>query len=208
MLDLNPQITLLEVGCAAGFLAQGVSPKVLKYMGVDLSPVSLKLARRLDLPNAVFRPANATVLPFGDSHFDRALCYDVFTNISDLEVCKKIIAEMARVVKPDGCFLIGSLADARAQVGYEQKVSELSASLPPFMDDPDIVSKKWMPWQYRLLTMWHKARKHQPSQIFCYYFDPDLFVGIGKDLGLKVEILPIHSRNPYASYRFNVLFLK
>jgi SAM-dependent methyltransferase len=208
MLDLSPQTDLLEVGCAAGFLARGLSVKVREYHGVDLSPASVKLASRLGLMNARFRTGNGVGLPYSDARFDRAVCYDVFTNISDLEVCRRIIAEMARVTKANGLFLIGSIADVRTQSDYEQRVVEVTASLPPIVEDLDTDARRWMPWRYRLLDKWRQLLNHPPSSIICYYFHPDFFVEVGSALGLGIEILPIHPLNPYVGYRFNALFRK
>jgi SAM-dependent methyltransferase len=208
MLDLSPETTLLEVGCASGFLAQGFSPHVGRYTGVDLSPVSLKLAGRLPLSNAEFKRGDGTALPFADAHFDRALCYDVFTNISDLNTCRRVIGEMARVTRPGGRFLIGSLAAASTQTGYEQKVGEVTDSLPPMVEDPEVASRRWVPWLYNLLARWHWAGSGQPPMISCYYFEPAFFEEVGKALGLRVEILPIHPANPYVGYRFNALYRK
>jgi SAM-dependent methyltransferase len=208
MLDLSPQTDLLEVGCAAGFLALGLSREVREYHGVDLSSTSLKLARRLGLTNAWFRPGDGTGLPFADGQFDRAVCYDVFTNISDLEVCRRIIAEMARVTKAKGRFLIGSLADARTQSAYEQRVCEVGEGLAPIEEDPDIASRCWMPWRYKLLEKWRRVGNVNPPSVVCYYFQPDFFVEVAHSMGLEVDIMPIHPLNPYVGYRFNALFRK
>jgi SAM-dependent methyltransferase len=208
MLDLGPHTDLLEVGCAAGFLARGLSPLVGAYHGVDVSSTSLKLAARLGLPNAQFRLADGAKLPFGNARFDRAICYDVFTNIAEIQVCRGIIAEMARVTKKGGRFLIGSLADANTQSGYEQRVREVSGSLPPVVEDRDMTARRWMPWRYRLLDRWHRLRHRGPSSIVCYYFQRDFFVETGRTLGLGVGILPMHPLNPYVGYRFNALFQK
>jgi SAM-dependent methyltransferase len=207
-LDLNPGITLLEVGCASGFLAQGLSPHVGRYTGIDLSPVSLKLAGRLPLTNAEFKRGDGTALPFAAARFDRAVCYDVFTNISDLNICRQVISEMARVTRPGGRFLIGSLAAASTQAGYEERVREVTESLPPMVEDPEVASRRWVPWMYKLLARWHRAGSGQPPTISCHYFEPAFFEEVGKALGLPVEILPIHSGNPYVGYRFNALFRK
>jgi hypothetical protein len=132
----------------------------------------------------------------------------VFTNIADMQVCRLIIAEMARVTEANGRFLIGSLADASMQSEYERRVREVNENLPPVEEDLDMAARRWMPWRYRLLNGWHRFRKRAPSSIVCYYFQPEFFVETGRMLGLGVEILPIHPLNPYVGYRFNALFQK
>jgi len=41
-----------------------------------------------------------------------------------------------------------------------------------------------------------------------YYFKRTDFVELGQQLGVQVEIHDIHPLNPYAGYRFNVVYAK
>ena len=70
--------SILEVGCASGFLAQLVAPRVSRYTGVDLSEHALHLARRLGLHGASFHAADGARLPFAEDSFDAAYCYACF----------------------------------------------------------------------------------------------------------------------------------
>ena len=207
--ELGPGVTLLEVGCAAGLLAKGISPLVCEYYGVDLSPVCLKLARRLGLPNAKFKTANGASLPFAEATFDRVLCYDVVTNISDLNILQQMVREMIRVTRPGGLVLIGSIFDTQTQAEYPQRIQEVSEKLPPAVEDPNIASYRWMPLHYRLLTMLRrKLAQGQSPLIQNHYHEQGFFVGLGQDLGLKAEVLTLHPLNPYRGYRYNVLYRK
>jgi ubiquinone/menaquinone biosynthesis C-methylase UbiE len=208
MLDLRPEVTLIEVGCAAGFLAKGLSPWVSEYYGVDVSTTSLKLAKRLGVPNAKFKRGNGTTLPFSDSFFDRAICYFVVTNISNLNILKRIISEMARVTRPGGRFLIGCVFDAHTQSDYQRRVDEVKKSLPPLVEDADIASRRWMPLGYKLLAMLSKKIGQKSPQVRNHYHEREFFLGVGEELKLEVEILPIHSLDPFRDYRYNVLYRK
>jgi SAM-dependent methyltransferase len=108
---LDRSSTVLEVGCAGGFLALGLAPRVAQYVGVDVSAPAIELARRLDLPNAEFRHVNGKRLPFEDDGFDAAISYDVVTNFPDFDAVARLVRESVRVVRPGGRVLIGSVPD-------------------------------------------------------------------------------------------------
>src|SRR5262245_15638650 len=51
---INHQSSVLEIGCAAGFLSLGVAPRVKFYHGIDVAPATIRVARRHRLPHATF----------------------------------------------------------------------------------------------------------------------------------------------------------
>jgi ubiquinone/menaquinone biosynthesis C-methylase UbiE len=96
---------LLEVGCGEGlFLAQvfEVNPRIGLW-GVDNSSARISQAKlRLAGKNAYLSVEDATNLPFNDGYFDVAICVNVFFNMPSIEVVKKTLSQMKRVVKDDG----------------------------------------------------------------------------------------------------------
>src|SRR5438105_10083338 len=46
-LELSKEHSLLEVGCAAGFLAGGLARMARKYTGVDIAPRAVEVAQSL-----------------------------------------------------------------------------------------------------------------------------------------------------------------
>jgi 2-polyprenyl-3-methyl-5-hydroxy-6-metoxy-1,4-benzoquinol methylase len=57
---LNPAARVLDVGCGTGLLAQRLAQDTMStYVGIDLSPVAIERARRLDLEKAEFIVGNA-----------------------------------------------------------------------------------------------------------------------------------------------------
>jgi ubiquinone/menaquinone biosynthesis C-methylase UbiE len=204
-LDVDFQSTVLEVGCASGFLARGIAPVVGAYTGIDVSQPALAVARRLHLPNATFRAADGSRLSVPDGAFDAALCYDVFTNFPTFAVGASIIREMLRVVKPGGRVLIGSIPDEATRDAYERRAAEVGAELtsrfgPP---PPPPVGKATLGKRVR-----HLFRTPVEPQIVCYYFHRRDFETLGAQLGCAVEITDIHPRNPYTGYRFNVTYTR
>ena len=209
-LELNAQSNLLEVGSAAGLLAPGLSGNVASYTGVDLSPYCVALGNRLGLPNVQFTQADGTNLPYMDGHFDSVLCYDVVTNISDQEALRLLVVEIARVTKPGGFFMIGSVFDITRQNEYPQRVQEITASLPAYIDDPDITSRRWMPRRYRLLLSLQKRLNIQQEapMIQNHYQDRRFFEHLAEELNADLAVLPPHPLNPYQGFRFDMVYHK
>jgi len=183
---------VLEVGCAAGFLALALAPRVARYTGVDIAPSAISAARRLALPNAEFSVAGPGTLPFPDCHFDAAVCYDVFTNFPHIQDGARLVAEMIRVIRPGARALVGSIPDADRSEEYVTRVGQVTRELeqrfgprPGPVDEPE-------------------AARH----VLGYYFKRTDFVELGQQLGVQVEIHDIHPLNPYAGYRFNVVYAK
>jgi SAM-dependent methyltransferase len=104
--DLLPLTTsrVIDVGCGTGgvlrdFLGYGAVPDNLA--GVDLVPDRIEAARELS-PNIDFRVANAVDIPFEDGAFDMALCFTVFSSITDPGTRRQVAREMLRVLRPGG----------------------------------------------------------------------------------------------------------
>jgi ubiquinone/menaquinone biosynthesis C-methylase UbiE len=96
---------ILEIGCGKGdrlneFLRWGARPE--NVVGVDLLPDRVAEARRR-CPNGVrIECQNAEKLAFPGRSFDLVFQYTVFTSVLDLDLKRKIAAEMLRIVKSDG----------------------------------------------------------------------------------------------------------
>lgn len=199
---------ILEVGCASGFLALGLSKRVAAYCGVDIAKPALQVARRMKLANATFRRANGTAIPVRDNMFDAAVCYDVVTNFPSAVHIMPILKEMLRVVKPGGKVLIGSIPDAEYREQYERRVAEVTLELDRRHGPaPSVHKEPGSPLIARLSRLC-TAKENVAPEILCYYFERSSFVGFGAQLGVAVELADIHHRNPYAGLRFNALYTK
>lgn len=98
---------VVDVACGAGLTLRWLDPRPdLRYVGVDVSPTMLgraqDQARRRGFRKADFRVADATSLPFTDSHVDICLLYNALHCVPDPQV---VVAECARVLKPGGRLL-------------------------------------------------------------------------------------------------------
>jgi ubiquinone/menaquinone biosynthesis C-methylase UbiE len=207
---IDERSSVLEVGCAAGFLSLGVAPRVKQYHGVDLAVGALKVARRLRLPNAKFSVADGGSLQFRSNCFDAAFCYDVFTNFPDFSFGSPLIGEMFRVVRPGGKVVVGSVPDRAVQQQFEERVQivmrELDARHGRAGPDPRRKTSPLMRLRRRFAWT-HQKESSQPA-ILCYYFDRVDFVELARKLGASVTVTDIHRKNPYCGFRFNVVYGK
>jgi len=93
---------VLDVGCGAGLLTNSLSLKGFATTGIDISESSLAVAKKSDTTNQVnYFHANAYSLPFQNESFDVVCAMDILEHV---EVPTLLIAEAARVLKPDGIF--------------------------------------------------------------------------------------------------------
>lgn len=204
--DIAADAALLEVGCAAGFIASGLAPRVRHYTGVDLARDVLKIAHRLGLPNATFKHAEGGHLPFRDNSFDTAICYDVYTNFPTFADGAGLIREMLRVVVPGGRVLVGSIPDAATTELMAQRAQTVAETLAT-TQGPLPARPESGPGRPRRSDRLPGGQPVQP-QIVCYYFDRPDFEALGRELGADVVIHDIHQRNPYFGCRFNAVYRK
>lgn len=206
-LEVRKDQSLLEAGCAAGFLARGLAAMCGTYTGVDLASQAVKRARSLKIANAEFRVADARKMPFPEDSFDRVISYDVFTNFPDFALAKEIMTEMVRVARRGGKIMIGSVPDAGLEQEYIIKVQDVTRELNEKygpVKQPDTKSD-WL----AKLTRWYIKNivKVEPS-VTCYYFHKQNFLDFGAEMGLGTQIFDIHTLNHYYGYRFNVVYTK
>jgi SAM-dependent methyltransferase len=109
---------LLEVGCGRGggaaYVARALAPA--RLVAVDLAPRAIALCRRrFELDNLSFQIGDAERLPFSDGAFDVVLnvesshCYGRF---------ERFLAEVRRVLRPDGHFLYADFRPAAEVAGW------------------------------------------------------------------------------------------
>ncbi len=100
-------MTVLDIGCAAGHTAFAFAPHVREVVGVDLSAAMLAEAARLaearGITNARWQEASAAALPFPDWSFDIATCRMVAHHLPTLAPS---LTDIVRVLKPGGQFII------------------------------------------------------------------------------------------------------
>ena len=89
----------LDLGCGTGLYGDILTGTGRAVVGVDISRDQLRLAKARDVVAA----ADASELPFHDGSFDDVACIWVHGDLDDLP---KVLAEVARVLRPGGRLLL------------------------------------------------------------------------------------------------------
>ena len=97
---------VLDLGCGTGYGSFRLSRVARKVIGGDISVEAVEYARgHYGAPNLEFAVLDATVLPFGDASFD-VVCS--FETIEHVDNPKKLVHEVARVLRPGGTFVVST----------------------------------------------------------------------------------------------------
>ena len=94
--DLTANSSLLDVGCAKGFMLHDLAESIpgITLKGIDISEYAIKNAM-VDMKSHV-QVANATQLPFPDKSFDVVISINTVHNL-DRNDCAKALQEIERV---------------------------------------------------------------------------------------------------------------
>jgi ubiquinone/menaquinone biosynthesis C-methylase UbiE len=94
-----------DVGCGEGRFSRFLSERGAKVVGVEPTPSLVGAAQNAD-PQGCYLRAGGEWLPLMSDTFDLVVSYLVLIDIDDY---RKAIAEMTRILKPGGRFLIANL---------------------------------------------------------------------------------------------------
>lgn len=100
---------VLDLGCAGGFMAEALAARGAHVCAIDPARDAIGAARRhaqaerLDIRYDV---GVGEALPYADAAFDAVVCVDVLEHVADLD---RVLGEIARVLRPDGCFLFDTI---------------------------------------------------------------------------------------------------
>jgi len=102
-------IRLLDIGCGGGVLAEEYAKIGCQVTGIDISEESLAVARahaQAEGLSIEYQSGSATELPFDGGSFEVVSCCDALEHILEWG---QVIAEVSRVLKPDGLFLFDTI---------------------------------------------------------------------------------------------------
>lgn len=92
---------VLEIGCGSGYgavLLSNLRPK--SYVGIDLMPEQIELAKQVELKNAAFHVMDATDLAaFEDASKDLVVIFGILHHVPRWS---RVIKEIRRVLRPGG----------------------------------------------------------------------------------------------------------
>ncbi len=98
---LSTKQKIIDIGCGAGFIANGLAAAGHEVLGIDLSGPSLAVAEKYAPRGAEvrYKKGDGTELSEDSGTYDVALLLDVLEHVDAPE---KLIAEAARMVRPGG----------------------------------------------------------------------------------------------------------
>lgn len=105
--------TILELGCGTGHWTGFLSSKGFRVIALDISEAMLAKANAKGIKNVEFLKGDAAALPFGNDSFGMILSITMLEFVDDLH---QVMAEIYRVLQPDGFFIAGCL-NLRSQLG-------------------------------------------------------------------------------------------
>ena len=114
-LQLQPEASVLEIGCATGELSERLAASGVRITAVDSSERMLASAQAESAGKVNYLAGSITNLPFTDNSFDAVISASVVNVVDDKQ---KALAEMFRVCKPGGqvSFLVPVEGFNRAQL--------------------------------------------------------------------------------------------
>jgi ubiquinone biosynthesis O-methyltransferase len=102
-------LTVLDVGCGAGFMAEAMAVRGARVAGIDPSAEAIGVATERLGANRLaidYRVGTGEALPFADAAFDVVVCVDVLEHVADP---RAVLSEIRRVLRPEGWFLFDTI---------------------------------------------------------------------------------------------------
>lgn len=118
--NVRRRSSVLDLGCGAGLLAL-LKRKDITLTGIDISPDCAAIAKRNGYDATL--TGDLRTLPFPDHHFDYVVSLDVMGHV-EFGQKDEVLAEIKRVLKPDGVTLHGIECMNRAQQRDYDQMSE------------------------------------------------------------------------------------
>ena len=134
--------SVLDLGCAGGFMSEAMSRKGARVTGIDPAIEAIKVATsraNLTGQNIKYSTGIGEELPYKDDEFDTVVCVDVLEHVSDLT---KVISEITRVLRPGGFFLYDTInRNPVARLTTITVAEDMLGLLPKGTHDPDLFIK-------------------------------------------------------------------
>ncbi len=120
MLDLCGDVRgqrILDIGCGEGRFCRMLAERGAIVTGIDPITAMVQTARDRGGPSDTYIRTGAEQLPFADASFDLAVSYITLVDIFDYA---SAIREAARVLRPDGRFVVANLNFVTASQGWQR----------------------------------------------------------------------------------------
>lgn len=127
LIELVPEeadASWIDVACGPGVISRAMASRVGKVAGIDLTPAMVEEAERRsreeEIDNVSFALGDATSLDLADASLDGAITR---LSLHHVPAPGRVVAEMARVVRPGGWIIVSDIAadrDGRAAAWREE----------------------------------------------------------------------------------------
>lgn len=134
--------TVLDLGCAGGFMAEALAARGAKVTGIDPAAEAIAAARQHAKAmghSITYDVGFGEALPYADAAFDAVVCVDVLEHVADLPA---VLAGVARVLRPGGLFLFDTInRNPLARFATITVAEDLLRLLPRGTHDPAMFIK-------------------------------------------------------------------
>lgn len=97
---------VLDTGCGVGYGSRHLAETALSVVGIDADPLALRYANsHFQAANVSYMAGDCQVLPFDSGSFDVVISFELIEHLPDAE---KYLAEVKRVLKSDGIFVVST----------------------------------------------------------------------------------------------------
>lgn len=137
-----PGKAVLDLGCAGGFMAERLAQDRAQVWGIDPAAKAVEAARAHTVAGGLdiqYDVGVGEALPYEDAAFDVVVCVDVLEHVEDLG---KVLREVARVLRPGGCFLFDTInRNLLARLATITVAEDILKLLPRGTHDPAMFIK-------------------------------------------------------------------
>lgn len=134
--------TVLDLGCAGGFMAEALAEKGAQVTGIDPAAQAIDVARAHAASarhNIRYDVGVGESLPYEEEAFDYVVCVDVLEHVQDLD---QVLREVARVLRPGGLFLFDTInRNPIARLATITMAEDVLGLLPKGTHDPEMFIK-------------------------------------------------------------------
>lgn len=134
--------TVLDLGCAGGFMAEALAQRGADVTGIDPAVGAIDAARAHARQGGMrigYDVGVGEALPYDSASFDAVVCVDVLEHVSDLD---KVLSEVERTLRPGGMFLFDTInRNPLARLATITIAEDMLRLLPPGTHDPTMFIK-------------------------------------------------------------------
>lgn len=118
-LDLQPEDSVLDIGCGVGLLLFPISFVTNSVTGIDHPDVIDVAEKRLGTHSVKFISGNFLDLHLGKDVYEKILIYSVVQNLADETEVFDFVRKALRYLKPGGKLLLGDIANVSKKERFQ-----------------------------------------------------------------------------------------